>query len=237
MNPGRIPICYLAVLALSAAVSSAKNSTPVKIEQTVDAQFPPSLSFTTITSGEARVMINVDSDGNLADVLVTGYTDPAFASEAISLVKHWRYKPATLDGQAVGVRLELKLNFVATGRVISLTALDATNAFAQRSFPRKFSTRVCAMKELDRPIAMLEVVSPLHPGHWENAAEKEGSTLIDFYVDESGLIRMPVVMETTNQNYAKAAVSALSQWRFTAPMKQGKPIAVRVQQKFIFPET
>lgn len=59
--------------------------------------------------------------------------------------------------------------------------------------------------------------------------------MVDFYVDENGQIRMPVVTESTDNTYAQATIGALNQWRFSAPTKQGKPIAVRVQQKFIFP--
>ena len=234
MNPGRVLFGLFAVLVIGSAVSSAKN-TPVRIEQTVEGQFPVSLTFTTITSGEVRVMINIDSDGKLADLMVTGYSHPAFAEEAVSLLKHWRYSPAAVDGHPVGVRLELKIDFVATGRVISLTALESANSLTQRMRPNTLSKMVCTPGELDHPIEVLQAVNPPHPGKSEHAPQPAGATLLDFYVDEQGQIRMPVVMETTNESYAQAAVSALNQWRFSAPTRQGKPVAVRVQQKFVFP--
>jgi outer membrane biosynthesis protein TonB len=42
------------------------------------------------------------------------------------------------------------------------------------------------------------------------------------------------VLKTTDETYAQAAVGALSQWRFEPPTRRGKPVAVRVQQKFVF---
>jgi TonB family protein len=234
MNPGRVLFGLFAVLAIGSAVSSAKN-TPVRIEQTVEGQFPASLMLTTITSGEARVMINIDSDGKLADLMVISYSHPAFAEEAVSLLKHWRYSPAAIDGNPVGVRLELKIDFVASGRVISLTALEAVNSFTQRMLPTAMSKKVCTPGELDHPIEVLQAVNPSHPGKAGHASQSSGSTLVDFYVDERGQMRMPVVMESTNETYAQAAVSALNQWKFSSPTKQGKPVAVRVQQKFVFP--
>ena len=89
-------VACLAGLTFSSALVSA-STTPVRIEQTVEAQFPAALSFSSITSGEARVMINIDADGKLADLMVTGFTDPAFAAEAVGLLRQWRYKPVILE--------------------------------------------------------------------------------------------------------------------------------------------
>jgi len=222
------------VLLCTAAVAFAKN-TPVRIEQTVESQFPVSLTFTPITSGEARVMINIDADGKLADMLVTGYSHPAFAEEATSLLKYWRYSPAIVDGEPVGSRLELIIQFGSRGRVITLTAMESAAALTRGIFPDELTKRVCSARELDRPIELLHVETPFHPGKIQHAEQPSGSALVDFYVDEKGIARMPVVLETTNRSYAQAAVGALGQWRFSAPTKAGKPVAVRVQQRFVFP--
>jgi outer membrane biosynthesis protein TonB len=234
MNTGCTLLRFLAVLAVSTAVVSAKN-TPVKVEQTVEGQFPASLAFTTITSGEARVMINIDADGKLVDLMVTGYSDPAFAAEATGLLKQWRYTAATVNGEPVGVRIPLRIDFIAKGRVVSLTAMETTNAMTQQMMPTKLIKRVCTADELDHPIEILRSVSPPNPGKADNAVQTSGSTLVDFYVDETGRIRMPVVIETTNERYAQVAVAALNLWQFSSPTRGGKPVAVRVQQKFIFP--
>lgn len=226
--------CFAASVLCTAAVVFGKT-TPVRIEQTVEAQFPVSLTYTPITFGEARVMINVDADGKLADLMVTGYSHPAFAEEAASLLRRWRYSPATVDGEAVGARFELLVKFESRGRIISMTAIETTDAFTQRIIPVELTRRVCRANELDHPIEVLHSESPLHPGKIRQAADPSGTTLVDFYVDENGYARMPVVLETTNPGYAQAAVGALGQWRFSAPTKAGKPVAVRVQQRFVFP--
>ena len=236
MNTGRTLFGFIAVLVVSTAAISAKT-TPVRIEQTVDGRFPASLEFTPITSGQARVMINVDADGNLADLMVVSYSNAAFADEATNLLKQWRYSPATVDGTPVGVRLQLEIDFVAKGRVISLTAIETTNALVDRIMPLPLVKRICTPDELDHPLEVLQTVNPPNPGVAENANQSSGSTLVDFYVDEKGQARMPVVMETTNPGYAQAAVKALNQWKFSSPTRRGKPIAVRVQQEFIFPSS
>ena len=226
--------CFAASVLCTAAVAFAKN-TPVLIEQTVEARFPVSLTYTPITHGEARVMINIDADGKLADLMVTGYTHPAFAKEATSLLRLWRYSPATVNGEPVGVRLELLINFETRGRVISMTAIETTDSFMQRIVPVELTKLVCRANDLDHPIEVLHAESPIHPGKVQPASDPSGSALVDFYVDETGATRMPVVLETTDPRYAEAAVGALGQWRFSSPTKAGRPVAVRVQQRFVFP--
>ena len=234
MNPGCTLLRFLAVLIASTAAGFAKN-TPVTIEQTVDPQFPAALTFTTITSGEAQFLINIDANGKLVDLMVAGYSNPAFAEEATSLLKQWRYKAATVNGEPVGVRIPLRIDFMSKGRVISLTAAETTNALTQHMMPTPLTKRVFPADELDHPIEILRRVSPPNPGRAADAVQTSGSTLVDFYVDENGRPRMPVVIETTNERYAVAAVSALTLWQFSPPVRQGKPVSVRVQQQFIFP--
>lgn len=236
MNLGRTLFSFVPVLVVSTAIASAKT-TPIKIEQTVDGRFPASLEFTTITSGQARLMINVDADGKLADLMVVSYSNAAFADEATSLLRRWRYSPATVDGKPVGVRVQLEINFIAKGRVISLTAIETTNSLVDRIMPVQLVRRICAPDELDHPLAVLQTVVPPNPGLAANSSHSSGSTVLDFYVDEKGHARMPVVMTATNQSYAEAAVNALNQWKFFSPTRQGQPVAVRVQQEFIFPSS
>jgi TonB family protein len=58
--------------------------------------------------------------------------------------------------------------------------------------------------------------------------------VVDFYVDQDGRIRMPVIMSATHDFLAQAAVDALNQWRFKPPTLAGQPVAVRVEQEFVF---
>ena len=219
--------------ALAGSLGAA--TTGIRIDQTVEGQFPAVLSFSPIISGEARVVINVDSDGRLADWLVTGYTHEAFAQEAIQLLRHWRYTPAAIDGRPIDARMEVTLRFSSRGRVVSLSRED-TPAMLMNDFLRnQFVRRVCPAADLDRPIAVVQAVNPPDPGRTEAApASAPVSVLLDFYVDENGQTRMPVVLNDAQEDYARAAVWALSQWRFAAPTHAGKTVAVRVRQEFIF---
>lgn len=206
----------------------------MRIEQTVEPQFPAALALSRISSGEARVVINVDDTGNLADLLVTSYTDKAFADEAVSMLKQWRYGAATVEGKPVGVRMELIFDFSTTGRVMSLSAIETIDALFDRMGTRTMVTAVCQAKELDQPLAAVQLVSPPKPANTAASVGARHSVLIDFYVDDQGQSRMPVVLNSPAVAYSQAAVDALTQWRFTAPTRGGKPVAVRARQEFVF---
>ena len=227
--------CFSVVLFAAFAAALAAQTTPLRIEQTVEAQFPHSLSLTHLTSGEARIVVNIDAGGKLVDWLVTGYTHKAFADEAVSVLRQWRYAAPTERGEPIGVRTELRFEFEATGRVVSLMAIETPDVLLkQMGIEPHMVTRVCNLQELDRPIAPVNAVTPVYP-RAPGAATAARSVLVDFYVDETGQPRMPVVVSSAHEVLAQAAVGALSRWRFTAPTRAGKPVSVRVRQEFIFP--
>lgn len=228
--------CSLAVVLFAAfAAALVAQTTPLRIEQTVDLQFPPSLTLTNITEGEARVLVNIAADGRLEDWLITGYTHQAFAVEAVGALRQWRFIAPTENGQPLGVRIELRFEFQTTGRVVSLMAIETPEIFLkQMGIGPRLITQVCNLPELDRPIAPLNPVTPAYPRS-PGAATGARSVLVDFYVDETGQPRMPVVVSSAHEVLAQAAVGALNRWRFNAPTRAGKPVSVRVRQEFIFP--
>lgn len=227
--------CFSVVFSAALAATLAAQTTPLRIEQTVEPQFPHSLSLTHLTSGEARVVVNIDADGRLVDWLVTGYTHKAFADEAVSVLKQWRYVAATERGEPTGIRTELRFEFEATGRVVSLMAIETPELLLkQMGIEPRLITNVCELQELDRPIAPVNPVTPSYP-RAPGAAAAARSVLVDFYVDETGRPRMPVVVSSAHELLAQAAIGALNRWRFSAPTRAGKPVAVRVRQEFIFP--
>ena len=229
----------LRLFVVSSAVlasSLGAQTTPLRIEQTVDAQFPHALSLSPITEGEARVIINVNADGKLVDWLVTGYTHKSFADEAVNVLKAWRYTPAMDRGEPIGIRMELKFQFEAKGRVVSLMAIETPDVLRGiMGLGPTFITNVAGLEELDQPLAPVNPESPRYPAQAGGQANQPRSVTVDFYVDEKGQPRMPVVINSSHENYSLAAVDALSRWRFTAPTRAGKPVAVRVRQQFIFP--
>lgn len=225
--------CFLLpALLVAAGPLHAGEIVPPKIIQTVAARFPVSLENTTNRTGEAVVLVSIKADGTLGDLLVAGYSHPDFATEAVNVLRQWRFEPAQLDGQPVSVRLTLQFDFQTTMRVINLPARDSLAALARLPAGAAGRNLVADARNLDAPLALLESPTPRHP--LAAASAPTGRVTLDFFVDETGRARLPVVVESTDPAYTDAAVQALDAWRFTVPTRQGQPAIVRTQQPFVF---
>lgn len=222
----------LPVLLVAITPVHAGETVPPKIIQTVPARFPVSLENTTNRSGEAVVLASITAEGTLGDVLVAGYSHPDFATEAVNVLRQWRFEPAQLEGQPVSVRLTLQFDFQTTMRVINLPARDSLAALARLPAGATGRNLVAEARELDQPLSLLESPPPRHPR--TAVATPEARVTLDFYVDAAGRARLPVVVESTDQAYTDAAVQAVDTWRFSTPTRRGQPVIVRTQQTFLF---
>jgi len=61
--------------------------------------------------GTVQTSAVVLADGKVGDVSITRSLDEDLDQEAIKAVKQWRFKPATKDGKAVAVEVEIELTF------------------------------------------------------------------------------------------------------------------------------
>jgi TonB family protein len=223
-----------ALLIANFSEAAPSGQVPLRIEQTTEANYPPALLMEGVSSGEIWVLITVDDTGTLTDAMATRYTHRGLAPEALRAVRRWTYKPAVINGRPVSVRSELHLTFESTGQVMTLNAgatVQQLTAFAGR---HDTINHLCAPNELDGVPAPLQTVQPFHPGKAEDGSAIEGRAVLDFIIDEKGEPRMPVVLSSTDMDFAAAAASALAQWRFTPPSRRGRPVAVQVRQEFIF---
>lgn len=239
MNPPRLTSLIVASLvalpSLFAATRTGGSDTrPFKVVQTTDSIYPVWLASAGIMQGEVRALINVDADGKLADCLITGYTHPDFAREALSCLRSWEYQPARQNGSAVGMRAEMIFTFEAKGMVVSVNAIDLNTGQINRVVGHRLASSVASSHELDQPLELAKIVSPQHPGKLVEPAQPTGTAKIDFYVDEQGQPRMPVVLHASHELFARAAVQAIEQWKFSPPTRNGRPVCVHVVREFNF---
>ncbi len=235
-SPVRV-LATIAAACLAAAASvwaEAPSDRPLQVIQTTEPRFPVTTDTITLSSGEARVLINVNAEGKLVDWLVLSYTQPAFAQVAVQAVRDWRYEPAIKDGQPVGVRMALEFTFRAEGKVISTLPVQMYDNFVSSLFGPLTHREVCRAGELDHPLQIVRSVRPKYAGAAWKDGPPAGHVLLDFFVDGTGRPRMPIVIRATDPRFAAAATAALEQWRFSPPLRGGQPVAVQVQQEFDF---
>jgi TonB family protein len=211
--------------------------TPISANQTESPIFPRQLATVGTTSGTASIAVAVDEDGKMTDYLVTSYSNPAFAESALYAVKKWTFEPMRVHGSPMNSETDLTFHFAVDGVVVvSVDALDSSELIRSRMAPGSDSFRAYTPGQIGLVPRATKVVNPsytLDQAHSSNG----GRILVDFYIDETGHVRMPSVSRETNEAngaLAALAISTLSQWEFEPAVYAGRPVLVRAQQLFLF---
>jgi TonB family protein len=206
----------------------------MKILQTAEPIYPYHLLQIGAVDGAARVIINTDADGNLADWLVTSYTNPEFANAAVKAIKQWKFEPARLQGTPVGTTVELNFHFQAKGVVVSTSSpTDMLEARFMRMMEGHYVYQPCNPRGLDRAPVPVVAIAPHYPGELAKQGVK-GAVTIEFYIDEMGGVRLPAGVASDNSMLTALALDALKQWKFTPPTSRGKGVLVKASQVFDF---
>lgn len=208
---------------------------PMKIIQTEGAIFPRAAKDLGILIGNAQVAIQIDEEGKLTDYLVIAYTYRAFADAAVAALKKWNYEPAYLHGEARSATADLNFTFESKG--IVLVELNVSTYVEQWNYqlhPDSYAFHACTLRELDRIPTPTKVVKPVYPAE---AARKDVTITVQFYIDEEGHVRLPAVSKaigTRHDTLSAAAVQAVSQWEFEPPVSRGRAVVVSARQDFNF---
>ena len=214
--------------------SSAPDRQSLKILQTVTPAFPFGLPELGYLEGEARIAIAVDETGKLTDWLIVGYTHRRFADEYVNAIKQWEFEPARVRGKPVSVQIELLISFETSGVVISSSDISSSvQRYSNRLFKYRDAYQPCTMKEIDRIPTPQNAVSPVYS---DTLAKQgvQGTVVVDFFIDETGTLRMPAIQSADFDELASLAVAAIQQWKFEPPTRKGVPVMVRAKQVFHF---
>lgn len=207
----------------------------LRIVEMVEPVYPLGLTIEGVVRGSVELVFGVDGEGRLDDYLITSYTHRAFAREVESVLKKWRFEPMRINGVPVWARAQLGFSFEARGVVITRYALDGVAMLTGSMLEEANRVQVVSRQaDLDGPLVVAQAVSPLYPAQLADGGEA-GVVMMEFFVDESGRVRLPV-MEGNGAHpwFGEAAAQAVLQWRFEPPMRKGRPTVVRVRQQFVF---
>ena len=83
------------------------------------------------------------------------------------------------------------------------------------------------------PPAVVESVAPAYPAELV-AEQMDGAVTVRFFVGEDGTVADPCVIASDHPAFSAAALEALAKWRFRPGIKDGKPVATRMQIDFPF---
>jgi len=186
-----------------------------------------------ITRGAVRCVVDVDEHGKVEDVLITEYTHPSFGRVVREAMPLWKFQPAILDGQAVPTQTSLEFTIEAVGVVVTLDQTSFVRNRFETIWGQPYAYRTYSLQELDRIPEPQKTVSPRYP---QEVAQRHvlGTVRVDFYIDEQGRVRLPIVPLGASRELAGAAIEAIRQWQFSPPLRQGDAVLVRASQEFNF---
>jgi TonB family protein len=236
-----LAVLTLAPLTLGAAGGDRERAKTdgdraVRIIRTTDIRPNFGLHSDVPSVGEVELVIVVDAEGKLQDMLLLGSTHRIFTEAAVQGLQEWRYEPALDGGKPVAMRTVVRIRFEANGRIISVSGGEVLPALTGYRLTAEYDQRLVEAAQLDRPLQAVEARNPGFPlGMAGQFPVGEGvKVTVDFYVDEAGRPRMPVVLESGYPLLSAAALDAIEQWRFEPPLHDGKPVVVRARQDFVF---
>ena len=231
-------VISLGVLLCSSALAQFESPAPdwrsMRIDQTVEPIFPHQLINRGVTSGTAQIAIYIDTTGKLAEWLVVNYSQPEFAEAALAAVKQWKYEPARMKGEPVGITIELVFNFEARGVVVSSTTVgEAAERLTLSLMGGALAYKPCSGEKLDRVPEPTVTVSPQYSKELAAKGVK-GQVTVEYYIDETGAVRMPCVSAEDNPILGALTVAAVRQWKFAPPLSHGRAVLVKATQVFTF---
>jgi TonB family protein len=157
-----------------------------------------------ITSGEVQVLVKIGPDQRVQDA----------------------YRPERIDGQPVTTLAQLTVRFEVRGLVvIERHASDESPEL----FIGAFAYQPCNPARLDQPLHPVINPSPLYPRKLRDQGVR-GRVVVQYYIDESGRVRMPMVDQADNDVLASLTLQAVEQWQFAPPSSHGRPVLVRANR-------
>ena len=159
------------------------------------------------TVGEVQALVAVDSYGYVTKVEIERGLERRIDKEAEEALYRWKFKPATVGGQAVGSKLRVTY-LVGDG----LASIDK-----------------------GRYDAKPEPLSSPKPRLSGNDARAQGLVLLRLRIDEQGYVTDTRVVESTNPRLEGPSVDAIRGWQFAPAVRAGKAVSSTIVVPFVFP--
>lgn len=192
-------------------------------------EFPFELKATSIASGHSVVVVTIDEVGRVEDAVAIEASDPAFGRAVIDVTPEWIFAPLELpeDEQAAAPeprREVLHYRFHRSGVVSSLSHREGARQLFVESSDDFARVRMVAWDDLDEKPVRIEP-----PATTESA---KGTADLSFVIDETGAVRVPTVLATSDYAIGIAALDSIKEWKFTPPRRRGEPVLVEVRARW-----
>jgi TonB family protein len=176
--------------------------------------------------GKTRVRFVIGPDGSITESKLDMATTPELGLAALAMIDTWKFKPAEKkDGTLSYATLAMEHEFLPSGRGTVPINPSARNILYQvDNHPEK----IFKGGQLDQTPKRLAGRPAAYPTALRNSGKK-GEATIEFFIDENGDAQLPRIVSSSAPEFGYAAAQAVVTWRFSPPMKDGKPVISRAQ--------
>jgi TonB family protein len=137
---------------------------------------------------------------------------------------------ATFSCLALGLALA-GCGSTSAPRGAEVTEADAT-AFRQSEIEKRLQQQVTP--PLDSTLRLLQFAEPRYPSFLlgDNRPDSRGDVSVTFEILTSGFVGSTQIAPGANEAFHKPATNAVRQWRFTPPVRDGKPVRLFLKHTF-----
>ncbi len=188
-----------------------KVETKPKRLNSVKPVYPDSARTAGLT-GKVFLRCKVNVDGSVSDVKVLGTIgSKVFQKAAIETISQYRFKPAEHKGKVVPVRMVQVIRFELP---------------KQQTLPPPDESVIYGYHEVETKPVVTHKVQPVYPDSARTAG-LTGKVFLRFKVNVDGSVSDVSVLEGEGPAiFQKAAIEAVSQWRFKPAQHKGKIVPV-----------
>lgn len=168
----------------------------------------------------------LDENDKLREVRVLEASNPIFGQAAAAALADdlatTPPRPPTAKGGMYQVNYEFEPNVTGPLASVSNSGRDILKQL------KKKAPEIYSAKELDTPLRPLLQVGPEFPVALRETQPK-GEAMVEFFIDREGNAQLPRIVSASHEEFGYAAAQAAGQWQFEPPLRQGKPVVVRVR--------
>ena len=228
-----ITLCVaLAAFAYPLAAQEPNNDKSIqklRLEKFVMPEFPSYVQLTGNNRGVVTVAIGRDTEGHVTDVLVLDSTHPRLSQSVVDAVSKWKFVfPA--NPPPSGQEIVPIVRFLFTAKGISIvSALTGSLASKDRDVNENSPVMLPSFAELDAVPKPINNPMPRFTGALADRAANTTVT-VKFFVDETGKVRVPIIIDSSVPELGRAVLAAVEQWRYEPPRMGGhETIALEIQ--------
>lgn len=231
--------CLLMLLAAPVDRSEPVLDEPVRVNRRIEPRYPLKAYHEGISSGYAAVAFYVDDIGRASDFLAVEYSRKMFADELMKVLPKWDLEPAKLGGGSVKSVCRAYWKFYPDRPVVTDVISHVGRKMDGRNRESYRELKLCSEKDLDEPIRM-RIIPPIVAADASKLKGQDVDTVLfrsRFYVDTTGQVRLPEILESTEPSLESAMLDSLRNAWFDIPLHRKKRAVVYLDKTYRVPVT